>query len=269
MTRAIEKPAPVRETARSWRFCRVRAKSDGWHRTCKASSGAATDIQPLYGGLDSAEQDAAIRPALKDGRRKVVLATPVAESSITIDGVRIVIDSGLVPGSRSMNRRPASQGSRRSARRGPRRISARAGPGAPDQASPSGSGGKSRRERCLHLRRRRYWRAISPPWCSIASPGASRTRGDLRFVDPPPGSRRSRRPGCCLLRLGALDQRGALTQRGKQMRALALPPRLAAMVVPGGARARRAAAELAVLLTEQGLGGQDADLEVRLSRFRA
>jgi ATP-dependent helicase HrpB len=54
-----------------------------------------TDVQPLYGGLGSGEQDAAIRPAPK-GRRKVVLATTVAESSITIDGVRIVIDSGLV-----------------------------------------------------------------------------------------------------------------------------------------------------------------------------
>src|SRR5690606_35704457 len=57
--------------------------------------GAITDVEMLYGGLTSAEQDAAIRPAA-DGRRKVVLATPVAESSITIDGVRIVIDSGLV-----------------------------------------------------------------------------------------------------------------------------------------------------------------------------
>ena len=57
--------------------------------------GPLTDIQPLFGGLSSQEQDAAIKPS-PEGRRKVVLATPVAESSITIDGVRIVIDSGLV-----------------------------------------------------------------------------------------------------------------------------------------------------------------------------
>ena len=57
--------------------------------------GSLVDVQPLYGGLSSAEQDAAIRPS-PEGRRKVVLSTPVAESSITIDGVRVVIDSGLV-----------------------------------------------------------------------------------------------------------------------------------------------------------------------------
>jgi ATP-dependent helicase HrpB len=70
--------------------------------------------------------------------------------------------------------------------------------------------------------------------------------------------------------LGAVDADGGLTERGKKMRALALPPRLAAMVVSGQQDGHGyAAAELAVLLTEQGLGGQDADLEVRLSRFRA
>ncbi|KGF68539.1 ATP-dependent helicase, partial [Hoeflea sp. BAL378] len=64
-------------------------------RLLEGRLGPATDVQPLYGGLTSAEQDAAIRPA-PEGRRKVVLSTPVAESSLTIDGVRIVIDSGLV-----------------------------------------------------------------------------------------------------------------------------------------------------------------------------
>ena len=56
--------------------------------------GADTDIVPLYGQLDGKAQDAAIRPA-PAGRRKVVLATSIAETSITIDGVRVVIDSGL------------------------------------------------------------------------------------------------------------------------------------------------------------------------------
>ncbi|TIT18643.1 MAG: DEAD/DEAH box helicase, partial [Mesorhizobium sp.] len=56
--------------------------------------GAATDIVPLYGMLDNKAQDAAIKPA-PPGRRKVVLATSIAETSITIDGVRVVIDSGL------------------------------------------------------------------------------------------------------------------------------------------------------------------------------
>ena len=56
--------------------------------------GAGTDIVPLYGNLDGKAQDAAIRPA-PAGRRKVVLATSIAETSITIDGVRVVVDGGL------------------------------------------------------------------------------------------------------------------------------------------------------------------------------
>src|SRR5690606_20375123 len=52
------------------------------------------DVVPLYGQLDGKAQDAAIRPP-PEGRRKVVLATSIAETSITIDGVRVVIDSGL------------------------------------------------------------------------------------------------------------------------------------------------------------------------------
>jgi ATP-dependent helicase HrpB len=88
----------------------------------------------------------------------------------------------------------------------------------------------------------------------------------LRFIDPPPGPA-IEEARMLLAALGALDQRGALTKRGEQMRALALPPRLAAMVVAGRMQGRgRAAAELAVLLTEQGLGGPDVDLEVRDGR---
>ena len=56
--------------------------------------GADVDVVPLYGNLDGKAQDAAIRPA-PEGRRKVVLATSIAETSITIDGVRVVVDSGL------------------------------------------------------------------------------------------------------------------------------------------------------------------------------
>src|SRR4029079_1581554 len=57
-------------------------------------SDPAVDIAPLYGALDRAEQDLAVSPA-RPGRRKVVLATSIAETSLTIEGVRVVIDSGL------------------------------------------------------------------------------------------------------------------------------------------------------------------------------
>ena len=69
---------------------RSSARPSGW----PAASPTTVDIVPLYGMLDGRAQDAAIRPA-PAGRRKVVLATSIAETSITIDGVRVVIDSGL------------------------------------------------------------------------------------------------------------------------------------------------------------------------------
>ena len=91
----------------------------------------------------------------------------------------------------------------------------------------------------------------------------------MRFIDPPPDAAISE-ARVLLEELGAIDADGGLTDRGKRMRGLALPPRLASMVVSGQEDGHSyAAAELAVLLTEQGLGGQDADLETRLSRFRS
>ena len=63
-------------------------------RTAERVEGEAVEIHRLHGSLDPAAQRAAIRPS-RDGRRKVILATSIAETSLTIDGVRIVIDSGL------------------------------------------------------------------------------------------------------------------------------------------------------------------------------
>ena len=228
--------------------------------------GPLTDIQPLYGGLSSQEQDAAIKPAA-DGRRKVVLATPVAESSITIDGVRIVIDSGLV-------RQPVYEPSTGITRLETIRASQASG----DQRA--GRAGRTAPGIAVRLWRAEQTKALpafSTPQV-LASDlsamvldclawGVSDPR-DLRFIDPPPDAAIAE-ARVLLQDLGAIDADGSLIERGKRMRALALPPRLAAMVVSGQEDGHGyAAAELAVLLTEQGLGGQDADLEVRLSRFR-
>nr|WP_244577852.1 ATP-dependent helicase HrpB [Hoeflea halophila] len=226
-----------------------------------------TDIQPLYGGLSSQEQDAAIKPA-PAGRRKVVLATPVAESSITIDGVRIVIDSGLV-------RQPVYEPST-----GITRLETIKG----SQASADQRAGRAgRTEPGIAVR---MWRAeqtkalpaFSTPQVLASDLSAMvldclawgvRDPSELRFIDPPPGAAISE-ARLLLENLGAIDAEGGLTCRGKRMRALALPPRLASMVVSGQEDGHGyEAAELAVLLTEQGLGGQDADLETRLSRFRS
>ena len=229
--------------------------------------GPLTDIQPLYGGLSSQEQDAAIRPA-PEGRRKVVLATPVAESSITIDGVRIVIDSGLV-------RQPVYEPST-----GITRLETiRASQASADQRA--GRAGRTAPGIAVRLWRAEQTKALpafSTPQVLASDLSAMvldclawgvRDPRDLRFIDPPPEAAISE-ARVLLEGLGAIDADGGLTERGKQMRALALPPRLAAMVVSGQEDGHGyAAAELAVLLTEQGLGGQDADLEVRLSRFRA
>jgi ATP-dependent helicase HrpB len=229
--------------------------------------GPLTGIQPLYGGLSAQEQDAAIKPAA-DGRRKVVLATPVAESSITIDGVRIVIDSGLV-------RQPVYEPST-----GITRLETiRASQASADQRA--GRAGRTAPGIAVRLWRAEQTKALpafSTPQVLASDLSAMvldclawgvRDPRDLRFIDPPPEAAIAE-ARVLLESLGAVDADGGLTERGKKMRALALPPRLAAMVVSGQQDGHGyAAAELAVLLTEQGLGGQDADLEVRLSRFRA
>lgn len=229
--------------------------------------GPGTDVQPLYGGLSSQEQDAAIRPP-DPGRRKVVLATPVAESSITIDGVHIVIDSGLV-------RQPVYEPST-----GITRLETiRAARASVDQRA--GRAGRTGPGIAVRLWREQQTRALA----AFATPQilASDLSGlvldciawgvkdprDLRFIDPPPGPAIDE-ARALLADLGALDAKGGLTRRGGQMRALPLPPRLAAMVVAGQDDDNGlAAAQLAVLLTEQGLGGQDVDLDARWSRFRA
>ncbi|WP_412050541.1 ATP-dependent helicase HrpB [Hoeflea sp. Naph1] len=228
--------------------------------------GADTDIQPLYGGLSSAEQDAAIKPAAK-GRRKVVLSTPVAESSITIDGVRIVIDSGLV---RQPVYEPAT---------GITRLETiRASRASTDQrAGRAGRTGPGIAVRLWRAEQSKALPTFSVPQILASDLSAMlldciawgvRDPRTLRFIDPPPepALEEARR---LLSDLGALDANGALTKRGERMRAQALPPRLAAMVVAGqDERFGQDVAELAVVLTEQGLGGQDIDLDTRLSRFR-
>ena len=78
-----------------WCSCRARARSAACSRSCRAARcRAGTQVLPLYGELRPEEQDAALAPAAA-GSRKVVLATNIAETSLTIEGIRIVVDSGL------------------------------------------------------------------------------------------------------------------------------------------------------------------------------
>ncbi|TPK97062.1 ATP-dependent helicase HrpB [Mesorhizobium sp. B2-4-14] len=228
--------------------------------------GTDTDIVPLYGQLDGKAQDAAIKPALA-GRRKVVLATSIAETSITIDGVRVVIDSGL---SRLPCYEPAS---------GLTRLeTVRVSKASADQRA--GRAGRTQAGVAIRLWRAEQTAALpafTPPeileadlsglLLDCAAFGVADPAG-LAFLDPPPAP--ALNEARMLLRaLHAIDETGRLTEAGASMRKLALPVRLAHMVAEA-ARSGHAdeAAMLAVLLTERGLGGDGADLERRLMRFR-
>ncbi|WP_292615191.1 ATP-dependent helicase HrpB, partial [Mesorhizobium sp.] len=229
--------------------------------------GADADIVPLYGMLDNKAQDAAIKPA-PSGRRKVVLATSIAETSITIDGVRVVIDSGL---SRLPRYEPAS---------GLTRLeTVRVSKASADQRA--GRAGRTQPGVAVRLWRAEQTAALpafTPPEileadlsgllldCAafgVADPVS------LSFLDPPPAP--ALNEARALLRaLDAIDEAGRLTESGAAMRRLALPVRLAHMVAEAANTGQAfEAAMLAVLLTERGLGGDGADLERRLMRFRS
>ncbi|WP_027039729.1 ATP-dependent helicase HrpB [Mesorhizobium ciceri] len=228
--------------------------------------GTETDIVPLYGMLDGKAQDAAIKPP-PAGRRKVVLATSIAETSITIDGVRVVIDSGL---SRLPRYEPAS---------GLTRLeTVRVSKASADQRA--GRAGRTQPGVAIRL-----WRAeqtaalpaftpseileadLSGLLLDCAAFGVADPAG-LAFLDSPPAP--ALNEARALLRaLDAIDETGRLTEAGAAMRKLALPVRLAHMVAEAaGSGHAFEAAMLAVLLTERGLGGDGADLERRLMRFR-
>ncbi len=227
---------------------------------------ANTEIAPLYGNLSQKEQDAAIKPA-PPGIRKIVLATSIAETSITIDGVRIVIDSGL-------QRLPVFEPSTGITRLETVRVSRAS---ADQRAGRAGRTEPGIAIRLWHQGQTAAMPAFTPP--QILSSDLSGLVLDLAhwgvgdpsslaFLDQPPVAA-WQEAKALLVSLGALDKAGTLTAEGRRIRDLALPPRLASMVVQAAANGHgEEACLLAVLLTEQGLGGSSIDLEDRLRRFR-
>ena len=228
---------------------------------------ADADIAPLYGNLDGRAQDAAIRPA-EPGRRKVVLATAIAETSITIDGVRIVIDSGLArlpkyEPSTGLTRLETVRVSRASADQRAGRAG-RTGPGITIRLWSAGQTASLPAFAAPEI----LEADLSGLLLDCAAFGVSDPAG-LRFPDLPPTAALAE-ARVLLLQLGAIDEAGRLTEGGAAMRRLALPPRLAHMVAEAARDGHAGqAAELAVLLTERGLGGDGVDLDARLSRFHA
>ncbi|MFN7054503.1 ATP-dependent helicase HrpB [Hyphomonas sp.] len=239
------------------------------NRTAEALTGLGPDviIAPLYGALSPAAQDAAVSPA-PAGKRKIVLATDIAESALTIEGVRIVIDSGLA---RVAEEDIGGLGSRlttvRASRASADQRRGRAGRTAPgtcyrlwDEAATRGLMAAPTPEILVS--------DLSGLALTLAEWGA-KDAGTLTWLDPPPdGKLKAARAQ--LTALGALDTGANLTARGREMSRLPLPPRLAALIVSAPGPAEKAlAAEIAAMMSEPGIGGESSDLALRLERFRA
>lgn len=226
---------------------------------------ANVDVRPLYGAMPPADQDAAIAPA-PAGRRKVVLATSIAETSLTIDGVRIVVDSGLA---RRPRFEPALGLSRletvRASQAAVAQRAGRAGRLEDGVAWRLWSEGETRAlpefDRPELLDADLSGLALDLAAWGVSDPSA------LAWLDPPPKPAWNEAISL-LKRIGAIDENARLTAHGRAVARLPLPPRLAHMVVAVAERGEALlAARIAVLLTEQGLGGRSADLRERLHRF--
>ena len=228
------------------------------------------DVFPLFGNLPRDRQDRAISPS-PPGRRKVVLATSIAETSLTIEGVRVVVDSGLMrvprfdPGT-GMTRLETVRVTRDSAdqRRG------RAGRTAPGVCYRLWTRGEDR-GLIPHRRPEILEADLAPLALELAVWGAEPS--ELRWLDPPPEAAHAQ--ALELLReLEAVEGDGDVTEHGRRMADIGLHPRLAHMLVKGGAMGLgRVACDLAGLLGERDvLRGEgrapDADLRLRLEAVR-
>ena len=223
------------------------------------------EVQALYGALAPEVQEKAIAPA-PPGVRKIVLASAIAETSLTLEGVRVVVDSGV---SRVPRFDPASGLTRL--------TTVRVSRASADQRR--GRAGRTQPGVCYRLWDEAETRALTPfgrpeildtdlsGFALTLAQWGARTAEGLALLDPPPGAAftEARR---LLHDLDALDGEGALTAHGRRLAELAAPPRLAHLMVRGAELgAGRRAARIAVLASERGLGGDSPDLGERLARF--
>lgn len=225
----------------------------------------AVDVVGLFGAMDKADQDRALEPAPK-GRRKVVLATSVAETSLTIEGVRVVIDGGLsrVPrfeASSGLTRLVTVKVSKSSAeqRRG---RAGRVEPGVCYRLWDE----EQTRGLVAHQRPEIQEADLSSFALDLASWGRKSPEG-LALLDMPPSGAFTEARNL-LTRLGALDAKGELTPHGQRLVKMPLSPRLAHMVTAASDLGDAiGGAKIAALLTEPGLGGAAVDIEDRLKGF--
>jgi ATP-dependent helicase HrpB len=237
----------------------------GWgeiRRTAERLGGIDALVLPLHGELPPAEQDRALNPA-PDGQRKVVLATSIAETSLTVPGVRIVVDGGY----RRAPRLDAASGLSRL-------VTLRIGKAAAEQRA--GRAGRTAPGVAIRLWTEALHRGLpqadrpeileaelSGLALDCAAWGAE--PGALAFLDAPPAGTMAAARG--LLRdLDALDEAGRITETGRRMARLGTHPRLARMMLAAEGSAEKAlAAELAALLEERDpLRGREAPADIGL-----
>ncbi|SFP05008.1 ATP-dependent helicase HrpB [Amycolatopsis arida] len=222
------------------------------------------DVLPLHGRLPAARQDAALAPG---PRRRVVLATAVAESSLTVPGVRIVVDSGLARVPRVDHRRglPGLATVRVSAAVADQRAgrAGREAPGVVYRCWPEHEHGTLPAAPEPEIRTADLARLALELACWSTPDGAGLSWWD----PPPPGPLAAARE---LLRaLGAVDARGAVTHRGRRMADLGLHPRLARALLDGAAAVgSRPAAEVVALLDAAG-PASSSDVDTELRRLRS
>ncbi|PTU74048.1 ATP-dependent helicase HrpB [Pseudomonas mangrovi] len=235
------------------------------HEQLQERLGARPDILlcPLHGELELSAQRAAIEPA-PAGTRKVVLATNIAETSLTIEGVRVVVDAGLA---RVPRFDPASGMTRLDTQRISRASA----------TQRAGRAGRLRPGACYRLWSQAQHEQLAAHGeaeilaADLAGLALQLARwgvqpAELAWLDPPPAAAYAQAREL-LARLGALDERGVLSVHGQAMAELPAHPRIAHLLLRGQALGLGAmAADLAALLGERDiLRGAGADLHSRIS----
>jgi ATP-dependent helicase HrpB len=228
-------------------------------------------VLPLYGELEAAAQDAALSPA-PTGQRKIVLATSIAETSLTIEGVRVVVDSGL---RRYAEFDPSTGMSHL--------VTAKVSQAAADQRR--GRAGRLSAGHCYRLWSEGTQASLAPqtapeilhadlaPLALELSCWGAVDAASLSWLDPPPVAPLAQARDL-LRQLDAIDVAARITPHGRMLAKLGTHPRLAHMLVRAGEHgAARLACDLAAILSERdilraGAGARDADLRLRVAVLR-
>lgn len=228
-------------------------------------------VLPLYGELDGDAQDAALAPA-PAGRRKIVLATSIAETSLTIEGIRVVVDCGL---RRYAEFDPTTGMSRL--------VTAKVSQAAADQRR--GRAGRLSAGYCYRLWSEGTQATLAPqtppeilqadlaPLALELGVWGVLDAEELSWLDPPPAAPLAQARDL-LFQLDAIDSIGRITPHGRMMARLGTHPRLAHMLIKAREHgAARLACDLAAILSERdilrsGAGARDADLRLRVAVLR-